>query len=590
MRTMRQLAIFILVSAFLAMNMKLYSNTPFIDSLDLEIKDVYGEKKLERMFEIANVYITTEKLYNIGNWIETEATKQNNQRYQAASYNLKARYFLQRKQYLDSVIHYGRLANEMYAANNIKDRNQGHFYITQAYINQGYYTLAISYLKALATNMDQDILNVNMSLNKLLSEIYFRLGDYETCIEYLEEDAKYLTTLDVTDLENNRIPRIFENYLRIVQCYYYLQKYDEAFRYIALTENFIENSRPTFDFHFYENMFMINVIRIDLYFAIKDLELLQITLDKIKQISTKMKLSALREMELKSSEGQYFFLIGDYEKALPLLEESIDYIKDNYSLENQFVTTATKVKIEALKKLGLLNEALEIQTNLMQYNDSLYKQNLSTLPYQISELSETHQLAEVRLEYEKDQAILEKSRTINISLIIAFVVLGVMFYIVRQNLKKTREKNKLLVKQYHELEKRKNLLKGKSSTSKENQRESTLFEEIETYIEQNEVFRDSTLNRESLAKALNTNEIYIAKAIKQITGKTFVEYINQYRLEYSRQRLLAEISEPVKVILQDAGFSSDTSFYRLFKEAYGMSSSEMRQAKEEIDKENATKE
>lgn len=162
-----------------------------------------------------------------------------------------------------------------------------------------------------------------------------------------------------------------------------------------------------------------------------------------------------------------------------------------------------------------------------------------------------------------------------------------MFYIVRQNLKKTKEKNKLLVKQYKELEMQKNLLKGNSSTS--NNKESTLFEQIETYIEQHTAYRDSTLNRETIAKALNTNEIYVAKAIKQMTGKTFVEYINQYRLEYSRQRLLEDISTPVKVILQDAGFSSDTSFYRLFKEAYGMSSSEMRQAKEELDKENSKK-
>ena len=582
---MRQLAIFILISVLLSMGMKLYSNTPFIDSLELEIKDVHGKKKLERMFQIANIYITSEKLFSIGSWIEGEAKKQNNLRYLAGSYNLKARYHLDIRNDLDSVIYYGRLANEMYDNNNIKNTNQGHFYITQAYLNRGYYALAISYLKALTTNHNQSILD--MRPNNILNQIYFQLGDYESCIEYLEKDAKSIQTIDILNVENNRIITIIENYLRTAQTYYYMQKYDEAYRYITMVENLLDTSVITSEVLFNHIQFSLNLIRLDFYLSTKSIELFQLRLDELKQISTKIDLNLIQEIELKSREGQYFFLTGDYKKALPLFEECISFLKDNYPSQ---VSYTIKTKIETLKKLGWLDEVLDVQANLMQYKDSLYRQNLSTLPYQVAELSETNQLAEVRLEHEKDQAILEKSRTINISLIIAFVVLGVMFYIVRQNLKKTREKNKLLVKQYNELEKQKNLLKGKSSTSKENQRESTLFEEIETYIEQNEAFRDSTLNRESLAKALNTNEIYVAKAIKQITGKTFVEYINQYRLEYSRQRLLAEISEPVKVILQDAGFSSDTSFYRLFKEAYGMSSSEMRQAKEEIDKENATKE
>ena len=584
---MRQFAIFIFISVLLSMNMKLYSNTPFIDSLELEIKDVPGEKKLERMFQIANIYITSEKLFSIGSWIEAEAKKQNNLRYVAGSYNLKARYHLDIRNDLDSVIYYGRLANGMYDNdnNNIKNTNQGHFYITQAYLNRGYYALAISYLKALTTNKNQSILD--MRPNNILNQIYFQLGDYESCIEYLEKDAKDIQTIDILNVENNRIITIIENYLRTAQTYYYMQQYDEAYRYITMVENLLDTSVITSEVLFNYIQFSLNTMRLEFYFSTENIELFQLRLDELKQVSTKIDLNPVQEIELKYREAHYFFLTGDYKKVLPLLEECLNFIKDNYPSQ---VSYTTKTKIETLKKLGRIDEVLDVQANLMQYNDSLYKQNLSTLPYQIAELSEIHKLAKVRLEHEKDQAILEKSRTINISLIIAFVVLGVMFYIVRQNLKKTREKNKLLVKQYTELEKQKDLLKGKSSTSKESQRESTLFEEIETYIEQNEAFRDSTLNRESLAKALNTNEIYVAKAIKQMTGKTFVEYINQYRLEYSRQRLLAEISEPVKVILQDAGFSSDTSFYRLFKEAYGMSSSEMRQAKEEIDKENATKE
>ena len=577
---MRQLAIFVFSFMYLSIPIKSNSNNTFTDSLELEIKDLRGEKKLERMFQIANIYISTDNLYSIGNWIEAEAIKQNNLRYLAGSYNLKARYYLQRKPDVDSVIYYARFANAMYDDNNIKNTNQGHFYIIHAYLEKGYYALAISYLKDLL-EMNKNDDNFDLEVYLMMSSIFGLLGNHEIALEYLEtmRDLYAFNPILTPDLR-------FSNYIQTAQHYQFIKMYDKSFTYLAMADSMLQNSRETIEeVRCQQYSFQVTSIITDLYFEKKNLEMTQLYLNKLKKESGPLDLTQSQKAELKSSEAQYYLLIGEYRKALPLFEESIDFIKKYSPAQTHFIIKATKLKMECLRALGRLNEALDTQTSLIQYNDSIYKHNLSTLPFQIAELSETHKLTKVRLQHEKDQAILEKSMTINISLIVAFVLLSTILYAVRRNLKRSKEKNKVLVKQYSELEKYKNVFKENliTSTSKEKQAiEPTLFQQIEMYIEQHEVYRDPHLNREAIAKALSTNENYVAKAIKSMTGKTFVEYINQYRLEYARQRLLTEVSNPVKVILIDAGFSSDTSFYRLFKEAYGMSSSEMRQAQKEL--------
>lgn len=62
-----------------------------------------------------------------------------------------------------------------------------------------------------------------------------------------------------------------------------------------------------------------------------------------------------------------------------------------------------------------------------------------------------------------------------------------------------------------------------------------------------------------------------------------LDYINQFRLDYAYHLLvLSNDSVSINSIIIDSGFSSSSTFYRLFKEKFGMTPNEVRQVKSEI--------
>lgn len=70
---------------------------------------------------------------------------------------------------------------------------------------------------------------------------------------------------------------------------------------------------------------------------------------------------------------------------------------------------------------------------------------------------------------------------------------------------------------------------------------------------------------------------HFCRRFKEITGDTFVEYVNKMRLDCAR-RLLVSSETPVIQICFDCGFSSIRHFNREFKMRYGISPSEYRES------------
>lgn len=77
-----------------------------------------------------------------------------------------------------------------------------------------------------------------------------------------------------------------------------------------------------------------------------------------------------------------------------------------------------------------------------------------------------------------------------------------------------------------------------------------------------------------LAVSLHTNRTYISNTINSLFGCNFSDYVNRYRVEQAKALLLSNRSneKPQKNIgiFEQAGFQSESSFYRIFKEQTGM--------------------
>jgi AraC-like DNA-binding protein len=66
------------------------------------------------------------------------------------------------------------------------------------------------------------------------------------------------------------------------------------------------------------------------------------------------------------------------------------------------------------------------------------------------------------------------------------------------------------------------------------------------------------------AKRVSLSPNHFCKVFKQVTGKTFIEYIHTLRV-HEAERLLLETDEPIARIAERVGFSTSTYFERVFK-------------------------
>ncbi|MFT3740952.1 MAG: AraC family transcriptional regulator [Breznakibacter sp.] len=80
---------------------------------------------------------------------------------------------------------------------------------------------------------------------------------------------------------------------------------------------------------------------------------------------------------------------------------------------------------------------------------------------------------------------------------------------------------------------------------------------------------------EEAAELLNMSVVSFTRLIKQRTGKSFVDFVNEMRLGYAT-RLLIETSKSVGEICFECGFNNVSNFNRIFKKKQGVTPSEFR--------------
>lgn len=87
-------------------------------------------------------------------------------------------------------------------------------------------------------------------------------------------------------------------------------------------------------------------------------------------------------------------------------------------------------------------------------------------------------------------------------------------------------------------------------------------------LERERFYLDCGINIDWVANALGTNRHYVSDYFNKVQHTTFSEYINNLRLEYSTH-LLRRGRVQLSDIAFSAGFNSDHTFRRLFKQKYG---------------------
>ncbi len=99
----------------------------------------------------------------------------------------------------------------------------------------------------------------------------------------------------------------------------------------------------------------------------------------------------------------------------------------------------------------------------------------------------------------------------------------------------------------------------------------SLKRELLQVMEINKLFLDDSLTIHSLAKELNTNSKYLSQLINNEFEKSFVVFINEYRIDEAKELLLNDNNKHLSIegIGYEAGFKSKSAFNAAFKKFTG---------------------
>jgi AraC-like DNA-binding protein len=276
---------------------------------------------------------------------------------------------------------------------------------------------------------------------------------------------------------------------------------------------------------------------------------------------------------------RYFLAQKDYEKTWHYYRLAYDYCKTNrlaFEMRNLLKNSA-----EMLSNLGLFKEAAKTYQELQIHTDSI---NVERYFYESNQIWTDYEVNKRENEINQQKEELKLRRHFNIVLVIFSFLLLLTAYIIGENLSAIKAKNFLLFNQIKELTKAKtelmkfrDIMQEKVGTFSDNETpENLLFDKTENFMENKKPYMNSDYGRKSLIADMNTNEVYLAKAIRSSTQMTILEYINKWRIEHAKYLLLHDMNQTIEAVSMDSGFTSTRNFYRLFKETFGMSPTEFR--------------
>lgn len=95
-------------------------------------------------------------------------------------------------------------------------------------------------------------------------------------------------------------------------------------------------------------------------------------------------------------------------------------------------------------------------------------------------------------------------------------------------------------------------------------------------MDKERLYLHSDLKVQDLAVRLDTNSTYVSECINSGCGQTFTQFVNTYRVRHAQQLFREKPEVKTGTIAEESGFSSEVSFYRIFKAVTGITPREWR--------------
>jgi AraC-like DNA-binding protein len=118
--------------------------------------------------------------------------------------------------------------------------------------------------------------------------------------------------------------------------------------------------------------------------------------------------------------------------------------------------------------------------------------------------------------------------------------------------------------------------KAKYENTKLTQEEERLYwERLQRLMEEERPYLDSHLRIVDMAELAEIPEHHLSQTINRHAGINFYEFVNRYRVDAVKV-MLQDVDRPINMVALEAGFNSQSAFYRQFKDIVGMTPKQYR--------------
>lgn len=221
-------------------------------------------------------------------------------------------------------------------------------------------------------------------------------------------------------------------------------------------------------------------------------------------------------------------------------------------------------------QLGEIDKAVKYYKAYMAFGDSI--KNMAN-EQEFYALLREHKELEHENEMNLSIIALQKSRQrimILLFIVIVVSIISVVFYVQRKRQRRMYMQLFDKHQKYLEYFNSQTVLREITKSSV-NDADKELYVRIETLMRDEKVFKQKGLTRDSLAEMLGTNKTYVSRSINAFSGKTFVNYINAYRISEAVKMISAPgAAVNAKQLAEDLGYASVNVFYQVFQRETGL--------------------
>lgn len=303
----------------------------------------------------------------------------------------------------------------------------------------------------------------------------------------------------------------------------------------------------------------------------------------------------------KADDGNEMFLSPAYLQLAKVQQKSGDLKGSNQTLEKamgsvrqsgmkRYYIDILNLMGENYERMGLMGEAAKCYK---QANDSIMEVSKLERQQMLEERDFTLEAERELRQQEQHENSMRNREHMIIFLMVAVSLLAILLVVSLVSYHKRTILYRSIVQQNCEAIKREEELIGRINAmerehieqeerkmTQSRQRSNELYDEIIRLMEDEKIYMDSQISRDSLAERLDTNRTYLSQAVNEMSGMNFAQFVNSYRIKEAIKILSGSDGNKMSIaeLSQMLGFNTPNTFNKLFQAQVGMSPSKYRKS------------